>query len=293
MKFNLKSQLRIRAEWLDRPQNRKLILEADTNDLHKLLDERKEGSSANIATRLGSLGAWHAQFGIDQVGKQNLNRGWQELARSIIYRLWDYRITMRLVELDERPNRPTRVNPDKVGLNVLAALWVCADEHAKWLGSRYCAWLADDAYYGSSLYIKNGFAGFACQLFCTWANRSHLARDECCPPLGIYSQIFESWIGDEAGLERAVLAMCDFHVARMSENHDRDIAEFSSTPYDIVPVEYLALQRVRYEMGLKTPKPKHPLLATPFVDPPEKLPDINDELLDRAVEAVHIIIPDL
>jgi len=109
--------------------------------------------------------------------------------------------------------------------------------------------------------------------------------------LGAYSDIFTSWHNPDR-LDDAIQKACDFHVNRTGETKD-DLGEFASTPHNILPTEYLALRQVRKKQGMSTPKPKHPLLDTPFSELPDPVPSVEDELLSRSIAAAHKVLPNL
>lgn len=69
--------------------------------------------------------------------------------------------------------------------------------------------------------------------------------------------------------------------------------DFSWSPYDVIPVEYLALVTVRKKLGLDTPKPKHPLLDTPFAEMPEHIEPVKDEFLDKVLAEIRKTRPNL
>jgi hypothetical protein len=65
------------------------------------------------------------------------------------------------------------------------------------------------------------------------------------------------------------------------------INEFSGFPESVFPAEILAVYRVRQDLGLPTPKVRHPLLETPLGRVPSPLPRVPDDVLDRVITAVE------
>lgn len=104
-----------------------------------------------------------------------------------------------------------------------------------------------------------------------------------------YNQLFAAW-EDEAKLAGAIAAVCDYHLSHMSDTDD-DIREFYSSPHSVLPIAYLALKKLRSRLGLNTPRPSHVLLDTPFAEPPDTLPEVDDDLLTRTLDAVRQMLP--
>jgi len=110
--------------------------------------------------------------------------------------------------------------------------------------------------------------------------------------LGVYKSVFDQW-DDQAGLQQALLGAANYHVANLRDKSNEDIAEFTHPPVDIFPAELIAIQRVRETLRLETPPIDHPLMKTPFANPPKDLHPEPDELLNQVLDRVRSIIPDL
>lgn len=115
------------------------------------------------------------------------------------------------------------------------------------------------------------------------------------PTCGIYSGLFEHW-DDEEKLTDSIIGACDYHLDRIEENPaiDYDVPEFGIRPYNVLPVEILALRTLRKHFGLSTPWPDHPLLSSVFVrNLPDELPPSENELIQRVAKAVQSIFPQI
>lgn len=111
------------------------------------------------------------------------------------------------------------------------------------------------------------------------------------PSAGIYLKFFEYW-EDEAALANSIWDACDHHMRKSQDSAD-DIADFFLRPYDLLPVELLALKTLRGHLGLATPWPDHPLLGTPFVrNLPAEFPPSGDELIRQVQTAAKRVFPD-
>ncbi|HMP58612.1 MAG TPA: hypothetical protein PKD86_04600 [Gemmatales bacterium] len=135
------------------------------------------------------------------------------------------------------------------------------------------------------------FLPFAFKLYCTWIGEEITFRDDVANPLGWYQQIFDAW-HEPQQLRSALLDICDYHCQQAL---DQDVsAQFGYHPYNIFPVEIMALLRIRKELGLPTPDFEHKLITgNPLLHPPATLPDVQDDLLDRLVAYVRDAFPDV
>jgi hypothetical protein len=76
---------------------------------------------------------------------------------------------------------------------------------------------------------------------------------------GVFSAILQGW-NDDSVMGKAILDVCDYHVAKLGKQD----CEFEPYPYNIFPVELLALRAVRSKERLGTPDVAHPLLNSPL-----------------------------
>ena len=126
------------------------------------------------------------------------------------------------------------------------------------------------------------------KLYSQWTRQELSFRPDVADPLGRYQRVFDKWSSTDE-LAEAISDICDLHC---EESFDvGSYPMFVYPPYNIFPVEILALLRVRSDLGLKTPVIDHPLLRSALCSPPKIVPVIQDELLDAAVEFVRRDFP--
>ncbi len=77
---------------------------------------------------------------------------------------------------------------------------------------------------------------------------------------------------------KAIEAACHYHCARSFEDPN-GYPEFAWEPYNVFPVDILAIRRVRDDLGLGTPDVHHPLLDSLLNKVPVKPPEIQDDIL--------------
>lgn len=94
---------------------------------------------------------------------------------------------------------------------------------------------------------------------------------------GVYGPVMEAW-ENAAALCGALHDLCEFHCDRMGTSNAR-YNEFMLSPFDLVPVEIIALYQVRKELGLQTPAIRHPILQGRIAQMEGNARDAEDELL--------------
>lgn len=66
---------------------------------------------------------------------------------------------------------------------------------------------------------------------------------------------------------------------------------FVFEPFNILPVEIMAVYRVRRELGLETPIVDHPLIQSPLFSPPPLTDPPADPLLERVIAHIQKDFP--
>lgn len=108
--------------------------------------------------------------------------------------------------------------------------------------------------------------------------------------LGVYSQVIEAW-DDPTKLGNALVNLCDYHCQQMDGDIFKWYPEFQYPPFKLVPVEILAIRKLREQLGLATPEVKHPLLELPTASMP--LPDLEDTQPDEIINRIRQAYPEL
>lgn len=92
----------------------------------------------------------------------------------------------------------------------------------------------------------------------------------------IYNEIFQSW-EDQNRVQSLAMEMCDFHLAKRNP--------FEEEPFQVLPIEAWAIDRVRSIQGLDPISRDHPLLDGPLGRPPREIERLqNDAVLANAIK---------
>lgn len=108
--------------------------------------------------------------------------------------------------------------------------------------------------------------------------------------LGVYSQVLDAW-DDFPRLEKALGSICDYHCQQMDGDIFKWYPEFERPPFKLVPIEILAIRRIREQLGLPMPEIQHPLLELPTANMP--LPTPEDTQPDEVINRIRRAYPEL
>jgi hypothetical protein len=195
---------------------------------------------------------WDAQVGALAVLEGN-DSGWALLDRVLHYRWWRYRVSIQ----GEFASR--------VALVLAHAIVFEEDGKADWLADRLiCASMSTE--YELIGWELTSMPGLILWLWSKLRGRT--------PPEGVrlarrepYERIVATW-EEPPALHEAILLACDHHLDdAMMAMSGKGYPEFGTTPYDVFPVELLALSRVRSVLGLMPIAFEHPLLSTHLAAP--------------------------
>jgi hypothetical protein len=249
-----------------------------TTDWRAKIDKslRKELASTHpraavVATvDLDYLATWHAQHGALAILEGRIE-GWANIDLALHYQWWTVRIH----------KDTTLVN--KLALILAHAIVFEEDSLAEWVAELLIRSLE-----GTTPKLWK-YATFGTFLLKLWAMHRGLPDIDVARPdmaaLGVYQRVLDTW-SNPVELRSALGAACDYHLEQSWTA--RGFPPFVYGPYQMFPVDILAIARVRRDLGLEMPKVDHPLLATPLATPPpgEQRPRMPqpDPLLEKLIQ---------
>jgi len=238
--------------------------------LQKQLRSNHPRAAVVAVGQLRAIANWHSYHGSRRVLDGDA-QGWADLDIVLHYEWWDARIEASNTLL-------------AWAATTLAHALVFGEERmAGWLAARMIRGLEDKTF-GS--WENHPFAVFTLEL---WHRFSGAPRPDLDRPgiarLGVYRAILDTW-QDGTGLVTALMNACDYHLDQTVYS-DEVYKEFDRVPYELFPVDILAIAAVRAKQGLPMPELDHPLMQTPLAKPPPN--DIRprmppDPLLDAVIE---------
>ncbi|MBM4068781.1 MAG: WGR domain-containing protein [Planctomycetes bacterium] len=230
-----------------------------------------------ITLAMESVGKRIIEEGVTSV-LQGRPEGWPRIHLALQYEVWSIHLQRHMgkrQEIDQIPDH---------GGRLLALAWSLGDlSIVRWLGEAMLKHPEHFSWHFTPL------EPYLLQLYALWKNIEINWANYPKAKLGVYQQIFSAW-EDPAKLSVALEMCCDYHLLRTGES---GYQEFSWSPYDIFPVEILAVHRVRELLGLPTPMIAHALMDSPLGKLPSPVHSPPDELLQRILDAIVQDAPEL
>lgn len=107
-----------------------------------------------------------------------------------------------------------------------------------------------------------------------------------------YGAVRDCW-NNPAALDQELKRLCDVHIEFAILDGEGDVGQFHE-PYNICPLEIVAIQRVRAAQGLPTIPVEHPLMTSPLAAIPTAPPQLDpDPLLDAVIARARQVHPQL
>jgi hypothetical protein len=227
------------------------------------LDWRKQW----ISGEMDLYGQWLSAQGLMRIAVESSDEGRLLLCHGLQWRFWGYWIAIES-NCHYSPARRGRSWPmgslliEEVGFLFLQAFATKCDDVAMQTGE-WLTWYLDD----------RGLRGwdwswpiqtFALAVFCRWQKRT-ITPPRTLPPLGPFEGAFKYW-DHSAQFANALLEICDYHCQCVGTEltDDIDLPDFHRYPEQVLPVEILALRRLREDDGYSFLEIRHPLTETPW-----------------------------
>ncbi|MHB1425943.1 MAG: hypothetical protein ACYC3I_22495 [Gemmataceae bacterium] len=246
-----------------------------------------------VGGSLGVLATWETTAGAVAVCKGNA-AGWTQLRLGFLYQTWSTRCHFAREDTVKGNPKYTNVNPlfETLEAHCLAhAIATGEDAFAHGFGQKLIANFHECGGGDPIAFYHVPFRPFMFKLYTLWAGVDITFRDDVPDPIGRYQQLIDSWQDAEA-FPQALRDACDYHCVQCIDDADLK-HDFVWPPYHIFPVEILAIQRIRRDLGLPVPDIHHPLLESPLMQVPATPPPVHDELLERIKARIRILFPDV
>lgn len=138
---------------------------------------------------------------------------------------------------------------------------------------------------GSSAFVTRNCTSFKAFVLNLWTIHHGSADVVVRPSVAVvsaYQRVLDTW-SNMAPLRSALRAACNHHLAQALTKG----GEFVDRPYQVFPVDMLAIATVRRDLGLEIPTVEHPLLSTPLatVPPGDQRPRMGpDPVLEQVIQ---------
>ncbi len=283
-KLRVKKTTEAIRTWTRKEANRDGLRDDSLQDINAIFAQssRDDGSFARLAVNLEFLHIWYAAVAGLQI-LEGGQTGWQEFHRAVNYRMLGMQITCEVIDRAAKENKGS-ILANHAALLLAHALAIGDYGMANWVAERMLRSLSDDMFTGWDVMA---FEPFMLKLCARWKKEAPDWTKHKLAKLGPYQAVFDSW-DSNAALAEALVRVCDYHIEYADARSDEYLDQFAPHPYDIYPLEILAVFRVREKEGLPSCSVDHPLMKSPLADVPRSPPMVADKLLhdvrSRAVE---------
>lgn len=257
------------------PDNKERMLDKQIREIGQKMGSSDPSQAVGLGSSLKYISVWEATSGALAVLNED-SGGWLQLAKAAVYYFWGCRIVLYFYDVDTRSPKPPRENYNKAALCFAQLLALGHKEEANWIGERLARGLLDGAFFN---WLPNAqFSPFVICLYRLWHGES--PEEGFSPETNIdaYRQIIGSWSTGGDAFKNGLLSACDYHTQRIDYN--KTDHEFYDEVYAAFPLEILAIQQIRKDLGMEIPQIEHPLMKTPLAFPPDAPLFVSDELLE-------------
>jgi|LakMenE18May11ns_1017448.scaffolds.fasta_scaffold9811699_2 hypothetical protein len=210
--------------------------------------------------------------------------GWKDIHGTYVCRSWSARVALVQAKRSTKRRKGSLLLRDSVA-ECLAHAIATGDVHfADWYGNE----IVNDLNNGTRLFThmdhRTPFEPMIIKLYSIWRQRNVRLDTDQGLDLGVYAPIFEFW-EDNSQFTSAIQKACDYHC------DDNGLLRYANIPYFIVPVEILAIQKVRRDLGFPDVTIHHPLMETAFTNLSAQT--FEDELISRSIEVLRKTYPEI
>jgi hypothetical protein len=217
----------------------------------------------NVSDSLGMLAIFHGIQGEVAICSGDIS-GWDEVSRAMTYRYWGLMLrakafskTSFLQGIRTVPNLTNQLS----NAGCLLAGFIAADRHdlAESVADVLVGILTVDGAADSDYLKERRFEPFMLWLYSVYSGGTAPFLIYSMN-LGIYQKVIESW-ADEQKLAGVLEELCQYHLANSEDKGGAWDPEFKNPPFDLLPLEILAIFKVRQQIGLTSPAVTSPLLT--------------------------------
>ncbi|WCE05589.1 hypothetical protein [Pseudoxanthomonas sp. JBR18] len=217
----------------------------------------------NVSDSLGMLAVFHGIQGEVAICAGDIS-GWEEVSRALTYRYWALMLRAKAFSKTRFLHGIKKVSNLTNQLSnsgCLLAGFIAADRHdlAESVADVLVGMLTVDGVVDSGYLKKRRFEPFMLWLYSIYSGgTAPIPIDSM--NLGIYQKVVESW-ADEQKIVGVLEELCQYHLANSEDKGGAWDPEFKDPPFDLLPLEVVAIFKVRQQIGLMSPAVTSPLLS--------------------------------
>ncbi|TQV69922.1 hypothetical protein FKG94_22480 [Exilibacterium tricleocarpae] len=280
----------VRENYLQTPAESGISIAEELDYIEADLAQGLVSTLGNVSDSLGLIATIKAVAGIGTLLRGDKS-GWADIGSSMSYRLWNIKLARQALKnaIAFNPNRnlpELRVEFSPAAGLLLHAVSQGEDAAAGEMVKVLEDIFFDPAYLNRETVDNSIYERFALNVY-YFLKGGDTRKTLAFNTGNVYKNLLDSLLAPDFD-SQLVVDLCDYHCDNIEDRGDRR-PEFCSRPFDLLPVEVLAIYRIRRNAGLETPAVDHPLLNPLFTHMPD-LQFENDELIDR-IEAAYLEMP--
>lgn len=289
-RYNLATATQRMEKYTNNSSNRKFNFTMPQEEIEKDLKliESDDLALYRVGLDLGSLAHWHSMNGVYRVVK-NDKEGWNEVHQAMLYRSLEYRMSYFRLAKNPPNKRGSRPFSENVALVITHGLAVndkkMADGAAEVLINGVAHGLVTQE-------TQISFEPFVVRLYGKLNEREIRVDFKKTMYGDYYVEIWEAW-NDKSKLKQILNEFCDTHLTWAQPGSPKNFYRQFREPFEIYPMEIVAIERVRRLLGLSTPVIDHPLMSSPMASVPNTPPEIDDPFLNKVLKRVHEYLPNV
>jgi hypothetical protein len=263
--------------WLNSERNKSFQFDKRINAITAILDKNlfDDTDWTLMASHLGILSNWYLIRGTVCVAEGH-QLGWADLLKGMYIEYWHIRLLYEQWEKDFHRNKQARVELLRPSMCLAMAISFDREDISKWIGNRLALSIEDKAF---GQWDCTQLPKLMLNLYYRYIGQTNKIFSSNYVDSSVYKKVFSSW-DQKDHFRQAILDICDYHVNKSTDKGDYSIGEFSRYPFNIIPFEIFAINKVRCQEGFEPLNINHQLLTAPFESVPSGVV-VNDEIIEK------------
>ncbi|MFJ4259075.1 hypothetical protein ACIP01_19235 [Pseudomonas monteilii] len=233
-------------------------------ELEYLNEDLADGSQAgleSVSDSLGIVATYHGIQGEVAICSGDTG-GWEGVSRALLYRYWALRIKARsfstkafLGGLNRAPNLTNQFS----SAGGLLAAFISADRQdlAGTVADILAGMIDVEGAVDAEYLKRRRFEPFMLWLYAMYSVQTTARVGSA---FGVYQGVVDRWT-DEQRFGGALREVCRYHLTNIEDQGADWDPEFKHPPFDLLPLEVVAILKVRQKLGLFSPDIEHELIC--------------------------------
>jgi hypothetical protein len=219
---------------------------------------------ASVGLSLEIMGKWFGATGICKLSKGDL-AGWDDVSASFEYNAFNTWLRHSMIcfekRVDSEPFLASLFDADE-SLVFLQSIAQRHDDFANSMGQQLLSNYSKHSSSHDDFFYVQDTQPFSLCLFAAWKQIPFSFPKRMRNPLGNYSKVMDTLHLNNAEAVAAIRNACDYHCQTAISRSG--VCPFTASPFNLIPFEIVAINRVREELGSGRISVDHKLLNRVF-----------------------------